>query len=80
MPKTTLGEFIAKHPQDSNPDAEPATGWTRGANDAITYVFEGREVEYEEYLDLLGNDRSSGRSPKDTDIMIGETPAPGDPA
>ena len=80
MPKTTFGEFIANHPQDATPDAEPTTRWTRNDDDTITYVYDGREVEYEEYLDLLRNDRTSGISPKDLDIMISETPAPGDPA
>jgi hypothetical protein len=78
MPSSTLGEMTANHSQDNTPNDEPATGWTRETDGTITYVFDGREVEYEEYLDLLRNDRTSGISPKDLDIMISETPEPGD--
>jgi len=77
MPKITLGEYRAKHSQDNAPEAAPTTYWTRSEGDTITYVFDGREVEYEEYIALLAKDTSSGRDPKDTDIMISETPAPG---
>jgi hypothetical protein len=77
MPSATFGEMIANHSQDDTPDNEAATGWTRNDDDSITYVFDGNEVEYDEYLDLLRNDRTSGISPKDRDIMISETPAPG---
>lgn len=80
MPSSTFGEMTANHTPDNTPSDEPATGWTRNDDDTITYVFDGREVEYEEYLDMLRTDISSSRDPKDTAIMISETPAPGDPA
>lgn len=75
MPKITLGEMAAKHSQDTTPEDAPTTYWTRNDADTITYVFDGREVEYEEYLGLIAEDKSI--SGKDRDIMMGETPAPG---